>query len=85
MTRRRNVAAAAVVSAVFAQVTRLSGNAAAVAVATVSEADPLAPVVATAVFADQTVYSIPDVLSLVGSDPLVATAFNSLLSYLATK
>ena len=56
----KDSAAAAVVTAAFAQITRLSGNAAAVEVVTYYEADPLAPVAVTAVFADGSTFSIPE-------------------------
>ena len=81
----KDSAAAAVVTAAFAQITRLSANAAVVQCVTYCEADPLLPVAVTAVFADSSTFSIPDVLSLVGGDPLAAAAYNGLIAYLATK
>jgi hypothetical protein len=81
----KDAAAAAAVTAIFAQITRLSEKTAAVSVATVSEADPLSPIRLVAVFSDRSSFSIPDVMALVASDSAVAAAYNQVLEYLATQ
>ena len=81
----RDSAALAAVNAVFAQISRLSGNSAAVNVVTTSEADPLSPVAVTAVFADGNVYQIADLFALIAADSQAAAAYESLMSYLASK
>jgi hypothetical protein len=81
----KDTAAAALVTAAFAQFQRLASKTAAVKVASVCEADPLSPVRVTALFTDNSTYIIADLMSLIGTDTQVAGVYGQILSYLATK
>jgi len=81
----KDAVAAAAVASVFDQVARLSGKSAAVAVVTVSEADPLGPVQVLAVFADKSTYRIADLFAMLADDAAVAAAYGEVMAFLATK
>ena len=81
----KDAAAAAVVSAVLANVARLSGKSAAPVMVTLSEADPLSAVPLVASFADKSTYRVRDVMVLLATDSTASAAYAQVISYLAGK
>jgi hypothetical protein len=80
-----SAAAKAVVDAVFAQVARISGNAAAVTCVTASEADPLLPISVVAVFADGSTYRIADLFAATTADADLAAAYAGVIAWLGAQ
>jgi hypothetical protein len=81
----KDAAAKAVVDSVFAQITRLSNKTATVRLASISQPDPSAKISLLAGFDDKTSYRIGDVMAIVDTDLAVASAYQAVLSYLASK